>query len=25
LTTARQGDYFDNGGIQNLSHVILDL
>jgi hypothetical protein len=25
LTTARPGDYFDNGSIQHLSHVILDL
>ena len=25
LTTARSGDYFDNGSIQHLSHVILDL
>jgi hypothetical protein len=25
LTTARAGDYFDNGGIQHLSHVILDM
>ena len=25
LTTAQPGDYFDNGAIQNLSHVILDL
>jgi hypothetical protein len=25
LTTARAGDYFDNGSIQHLSHVILDL
>jgi hypothetical protein len=25
LTTARPGDYFDNGGIQHLSHVILDM
>jgi hypothetical protein len=25
LTTARPGDYFDNGGIQHLSHVIEDL
>ena len=25
LTTATQGDYFDNGSIQHLSHVILDM
>jgi len=25
LTTAAQGDYFDNGSIQHLSHVILDM
>lgn len=25
LTTAQSGDYFDNGAIQNLSHVVLDL
>ncbi len=25
LTTARRGDYFDNGSIQHLSHVILDM
>jgi hypothetical protein len=25
LTTAKAGDYFDNGGIQHLSHVIEDL
>jgi hypothetical protein len=25
LTTARHGDYFDNGGVQHLSHVILDM
>jgi hypothetical protein len=25
LTTARAGDYFDNGSIQHLSHVLLDL
>ncbi|MEU8261969.1 hypothetical protein AB0C02_15265 [Micromonospora sp. NPDC048999] len=25
LTTARAGDYLDNGGIQHLSHVILDM
>lgn len=25
LTDARRGDYFDNGAIQHLSHVILDL
>jgi hypothetical protein len=25
LTTARRGDYFDNGSIQHLSHVIQDL
>jgi hypothetical protein len=25
LTTARKGDYLDNGSIQHLSHVILDL
>jgi hypothetical protein len=25
LTTAQAGDYFDNGAIQHLSHVILDL
>jgi hypothetical protein len=25
LTTAATGDYFDNGAVQNLSHVILDL
>jgi hypothetical protein len=25
LTTARPGDYFDTGGIQHLSHVILDM
>src|SRR5262249_15972304 len=25
LTTARPGDYFDNGSIQHLSHAILDL
>jgi hypothetical protein len=25
LTTARRGDYFDNGSIQHLSHVIEDL
>jgi hypothetical protein len=25
LTTANRGDYFDNGSIQHLSHVILDL
>ncbi len=25
LTTAQPGDYFDNGGIQHLSHVILDM
>lgn len=25
LTTAQPGDYFDNGGIQHLSHVIEDL
>jgi hypothetical protein len=25
LTTARAGDYFDNGSIQHLAHVILDL
>jgi hypothetical protein len=25
LTTARPGDYFDNGGVQHLSHVILDM
>jgi hypothetical protein len=25
LTTAVAGDYFDNGGIQHLSHVILDM
>jgi len=25
LTTAEPGDYFDNGSIQHLSHVILDL
>jgi hypothetical protein len=25
LTNARRGDYFDNGAIQHLSHVILDL
>jgi hypothetical protein len=25
VTTARPGDYFDNGGIQHLSHVILDM
>jgi len=25
LTTARPGDYFDNGSIQHLSHVILDM
>jgi hypothetical protein len=25
LTTARRGDYFDNGSVQHLSHVILDL
>jgi hypothetical protein len=25
ITTARSGDYFDNGGIQHLSHNILDM
>ncbi len=25
LTTAAQGDYFDNGSVQHLSHVILDM
>jgi hypothetical protein len=25
LTSARSGDYFDNGSVQHLSHVILDL
>jgi hypothetical protein len=25
LTTARSGDYFDNGSVQHLSHVILDM
>ncbi|GAA4734690.1 DUF7405 family protein [Phytohabitans rumicis] len=25
LSTARPGDYFDNGGVQHLSHVILDM
>jgi hypothetical protein len=25
LTSARSGDYFDNGSIQHLSHVILDM
>jgi hypothetical protein len=25
LTTARAGDYFDNGSVQNLGHTILDL
>ena len=25
LTTAAQGDYFDNGSIQHVSHVILDM
>ncbi len=25
VTSARRGDYFDNGSIQHLSHVILDL
>jgi hypothetical protein len=25
LTTAERGDYFDNGSIQHLSHVILDM
>jgi hypothetical protein len=25
LTTARAGDYFDNGSVQHLSHVILDM
>ena len=25
LTTAQSGDYFDNGAVQNFSHVILDL
>jgi hypothetical protein len=25
LTTARSGDYFDDGSVQHLSHVILDL
>jgi len=25
LTTAAQGDYFDNGSIRHLSHVILDI
>jgi hypothetical protein len=25
LTTARPGDYFDNGSVQHLSHVILDM
>ncbi|WP_329110172.1 hypothetical protein OG792_14830 [Micromonospora sp. NBC_01699] len=25
LTTARPGDYLDNGGIQHVSHVILDM
>jgi len=24
-TTARAGDYFDNGGIQHLSHVLMDM
>ena len=25
LTTARPGDYFDNGSVQHLSHVVLDM
>jgi hypothetical protein len=25
LTTARPGDYFDDGGVQHLSHVLLDM
>lgn len=25
LTTARSGDYFDNGSVQHLSHVVLDM
>ena len=25
LTTARAGDYFDNGSVQHLSHVVLDM